>query len=296
LSSVLVTRKDTGATDFTLSGELANFRLSLFKVIEVAFKVFRFKAENGRKPDFHVELDGAGFKFLGDLEFVNDVVSVLDTGNFSDPPFLDVSPQGLALGYTLTVPTVALGVVSISNIALGARLALPFTGDPARLRFNLSERHNPFIVSVAPFGGGGFFAIAVGVDGLEVLEASIEFGGNLSIDLGVASGGVYVMAGIYLRIKMSAPTSSELTGYIRLGGSLSVLGIISMSIEFYLGLSYGDGKAWGEARITVTVKVLLFNGDVSISCRREIAGSSGDPPFRDLMPHPRWQAYAAAFA
>jgi hypothetical protein len=296
LSSVLITRKDTGATDFTLSGTLTNFRLSLFDVIEVAFKQFSFKSENGKKPDFHVELDGAGFKFVGDLEFVNEVVKVLDTDNFTDPPFLDISPEGLALGYTLTIPTVAVGVVGLSNIALGARLSLPFTGDPARLRFNLSERQNPFIVSVAPFGGGGFFAIAVGVDGLEVLEASVEFGGNVSIDLGVASGGVYVMAGIYFRIKMSSPESSELTGYIRLGGSLSVLGIITVSIEFYLGLSYGDGKAWGEARVTVTIEVFLFSGDVTVRCRRELAGSSGDPPFRELMPHDRWQAYAAAFA
>jgi hypothetical protein len=296
LSSLLLTRKDTGATDFTLSGALTNFRLSLFNVIEVAFKVFSFKSENGKKPDFHVELDGTGFKFLGDLEFVNEVVKVLDTGHFTDPPFLDISPQGLALGYTLTIPTVAVGVVGLSNIALGARLSLPFTGDPARLRFNLSERQNPFIVSVAPFGGGGFFAIAVGVDGLEVLEASVEFGGNVSIDLGVASGGVYVMAGIYFRIKVSPPASSELTGYIRLGGSLSVLGIITVSIEFYLGLSYGDGKAWGEARVTVSIDVFVFHGDVTVRCRRELAGSAGDPPFRELMPHERWQAYAAAFA
>jgi hypothetical protein len=296
LSSELVTRKDTGATDFTLSGTLTNFRLSLFDVIEVAFKVFSFRSENGKKPDFHVELDGAGFKFLGDLDFVNDVVAVLDTANFTDPPFLDINPQGLALGYTVTVPTVALGVVSLSNIALGARLSLPFTGDPARLRFNLSERQSPFIVSVAPFGGGGFFAIAVGVDGLEVLEASIEFGGALSIDLGVASGGVYVMAGIYFRIKVSPPESSELTGYIRLGGALSVLGIITVSIEFYLGLSYGDGKAWGEARVSVSIDVFVFHAEVTVRCRREIAGSSGDPPFRELMPHPRWQVYAGAFA
>jgi hypothetical protein len=270
--------------------------LSLFDVIEVAFKVFSFSSENGKKPSFHVELDGTGFKFLGDLEFVNEVVKVLDTASFTDPPFLDISPEGLALGYTLTIPSVAVGVVGLSNIALGARLTLPFTGDPARLRFNLSERQNPFIVSVAPFGGGGFFAIAVGVDGLEVLEASVEFGGNVSIDLGVASGGVYVMAGIYLRIKMSAPESSELTGYVRLGGSLMVLGIVTISIEFYLGLSYGDGKAWGEARVTVTVEVLFFSGDVTVRCRREFAGSSGDPPFRELMPHDRWQVYAAAFA
>lgn len=294
LSSVLVTHKAGGSTEFTLSGALTNFRLSLFDVVEVSFRTFSFKSENGKKPDFHVEV--TGMEFLGDLSFVNALRNVMGTEHFTDPPFLDITPQGLAIGYTLTIPSVSVGIVGISNIALGARLALPFTGDPARLRFNLSERQSPFIVSVAPFGGGGFFAVVVGVDGLEMLEASLEFGGNLSIDLGVASGGVYVMAGIYFRLKLSTPASSELTGYVRLGGSLSVLGIIKVSIEFYLGLSYGDGKAWGEARVTVSIEILFFSADVTVSCRRQFAGSEGDPPFRVLMPPDPWQEYCEAFA
>jgi len=294
LSSVLVTRKNGGGTEMTLTGALTHFRLSLAGVIEVSFRTFSFRSENGKKPDFHVEV--TGLEFTGDLEFVNALRDVMGTDHFTDPPFLDIAPQGLAIGYTLTIPSVSVGVVGLSNLALGARLSLPFTGEPARLRFNISERHSPFIVSVGPFGGGGFFALVVGVDGLEVLEASVEFGGSLSIDLGVASGGVYVLAGIYFRIRLATPANSELTGYVRLGGSLSVLGIISVSIEFYLGLSYGDGKAWGEARVTVSIHVLLFSADVSVSCRQQFAGSKGDPPFGEVMPLPQWQAYCAAFA
>ena len=65
------------------------------------------------------------------------------------------------------------------------------------MRFALSERHKPFLVTVSLFGGGGFFALALNASGIEQIEAAIEFGGNISLNLGVASGGVYVMAGVY---------------------------------------------------------------------------------------------------
>jgi hypothetical protein len=295
LDSILRTQKAGGSQTFQLKGQLLDFAINLAGVIIIEFDKFLFISVDGKKPDVHVEV--RDIRFAGALEFLNSLEPILSPANFADPPFLEVTPQGITAGYGLTIPTVGVGVFSLQNLALGARLALPFTGDPMRVRFNISERQSPFIVSVAPFGGGGFFAIAVGVDGVEVLEASIEFGGNICIDLGVASGGIYLMAGIYLRIEVSTNVS-ELTGYVRAGGSLCVLGIVTVSIEFYLGLTYdfGSGKAWGEARVTVEIEVLLFSGSVTVTMRRQFKGSTGDPPFGELMPHPRWAAYAEAFA
>jgi hypothetical protein len=134
------------------------------------------------------------------------------------------------------------------------------------------------------------------MDGVEVIEASIEFGGAVAVNLGVASGGVYVMAGIYFKLVLKGKGQSELTGYVRAGGSLMVLGIITITMEFYLGLSYSDGKAWGEVRVTVKVEVVCFSVSVSVTMRKTFAGSSGDPPFRQLMPPSRWAAYCAKFA
>lgn len=293
LETVLRTPKAGGSPSFRLTGRLDDFELVLANVVRVGFREFSFTSLDGRKPDVHVDI--TGISFTGDLSFVNTLRDYLEPGNFADPRFLDIGPQGITAGYNLTIPSVAVGVVSITNIALGARLNLPFTGEAMRLRFNLSERHSPFTVSVAPFGGGGFFALSVGMDGVETLEAALEFGGSVSIDLGVASGGVSVMAGIYLRIEITS-NQSELTGYVRANGALQVLGLITVSLEFYLGLSYSNGKAWGECRVKVTVEVLLFSGSVTVTMRKKFAGSSGDPPFGIMMPEPRWVAYASAFA
>lgn len=295
LESILKTAKESGTRMFRLTGQIDDFTINLADVVTVKFHLFSFTSVDGRKPDVHVEI--SDIAFTGALEFVNELRTYLQPANFADPPFLDVTPQGITAGYSLTVPAVSVGVVSIANIALGARLTLPFTGEPMRLRFNLSERQSPFTVSVAPFGGGGFFALAVGMDGVETLEASLEFGGCVAIDLGVASGGISLMAGIYLKIEVTS-NHSQLTGYVRANGALEVIGLITVSIEFYLGLDYdfGAGKAWGECRVSVKVEVLLFSASVTVTMRKQFAGSRGDPPFGVMMPQPRWGAYAAAFA
>ena len=55
-------------------------------------------------------------------------------------------------------------------------------------------------ITVGFLGGGGFFALGVSAKGVDQIEAAIEFGGNLSLNLGIASGGVYIMAGIYFKM------------------------------------------------------------------------------------------------
>lgn len=300
LESEFVTeKKNPTATEARFKGSLTHFRIDFFNTIIVQFNKLTFEAPKNKKPDVHVDIKDV--TFAGPLEFVQKIRDNLHLDQFADPPFLDVTAQGIQAGYTLTIPSVAMGAFAFQNLSLGARLMLPFTGEPIRLRFNVSERHNPFLVTVSLFAGGGFFSIAVGADGIEVLEAAIEFGGNVSINLGVASGGVYVMAGIYLKvilIKVQGDNAeeSELTGYVRAGGSLQVLGLIAISMEFYLGLTYSKPKAWGEAKVTVKVEVLMFSKSVTITMRREFAGSSKVLPFKEMMPLPQWQTYCNAFA
>ena len=134
---------------------------------------------------------------------------------------------------------------------------------------------------------------------MEILEASLEFGGNVSIDIGVASGGVYVMAGVYFKLETVANGEScELTGYLRCGGSLEVLGMVCISAQFYMGLTYDSNptRVWGQATLTVEVSVAFFSQSVSLTVQREFA-SSPPPTFEDLVPQVQdWSDYCEAFA
>ena len=84
--------------------------------------------------------------------------------------------DGVNAGYTLGIPSIAVGMFSLQNISLSAELNLPFTGKPVRARFALCDRENPFLLTVSMFGGGGFFRIGTGLDGIESFEAALEFG------------------------------------------------------------------------------------------------------------------------
>jgi hypothetical protein len=137
--------------------------------------------------------------------------------------------------------------------------------------------------------------------GLVVLELALEAGAVLAVDLGVASGSVSAMLGVYLRLEGDG---GSLTGYFRLRGEVDVLGLISASIELYLELSYdfATGKMVGSASLTVKVEVLFFSTSVTISAERQFAGSNGDPTFVDVMgleadgTSPDWSEYCLAFA
>ena len=146
-------------------------------------------------------------QFLGDLSFLNALQKFIPSEGFQDPPSLDVSADGITAGYTLPLPSIGVGVFSLENIALSAALTLPFFApNPIRFRFAFCSREHPFLISVSLLGGGGFFGITVGPDGVEILEASIEVGANVSIDIVVASGNVHIMAGVYLKYVVSSPS------------------------------------------------------------------------------------------
>jgi len=165
---------------------------------------------------------------------------------------------------------------------LGAGFTVPFVGEPLSVRFNFCSREKPFLLTVYAFGGGGWFCVTVDPHGVQILEAGFEFGAAISINFGVASGGVHVMAGIYYRMEND---EASLTGYFRMGGNLRVLGLINASIELYLAMAYefSSGKCVGKASLTIGVSVAFFSTSVTISCERKLAGSNGDPTLRQML-------------
>jgi hypothetical protein len=264
--------------------------------ITVTFDELRCELLPGQKPDIAVTLRTPPLEFGGPLSFVGELQKVLPADGLGAGPSIDLTPTGLGVGYVLAIPPLAVGVFSLQDLRLGGSLHLPFTGEPARLRFAFSSREHPCMLTVSLFGGGAFLAIGAGTDGIELIEGALEFGGSFSIDLVVASGGVTVMAGIYFRYE-KAP-GLTLCGYFRASGALEVIGLVSVSVDFMLSICYEDstGKVAGEASLTVKVDLKLISKSVSLRCRRSFGGSAGDPTFADLVGPGDWDAYREAFA
>jgi len=290
-----------GPGSFNFTGQLTNFRLDILEAIALNFVAFSFSAGSNKKLDVKVDLDSnKPFEFEGDLAFVQDLSSIIPPGTFGDGPSIDLTPApGVHVGYGVTLPPASVGVFSLENIKLSAGLELPLlTGKPV-VDFAFAERAHPFLLTVSLLGGGGFLHVQLDTEGMKMLEAAFEFGANASINLGVASGGVHIMAGIYFSMQVDAgKTKATLQGYLRMGGELSVLGIISISLEFVLSFTYdSDGKASGRATLTVAVKVLFFSKSVEISVEKRFGGSGSDPTFAQLITSPNvWTSYASAYA
>ncbi len=278
-----VKKNGSSAPKISVVCSLRSFDLVLIapaSFIELQFDRIEFSVDSKAKMDVNVLLNE--IKFVGPLSFVETLKDLIPLDGFSDPPYLDISPKGIDAGFDIALPTIAIGVLNLSNLSLGAGFTVPFIGQPLSVRFNFCSREQPFHLTVYMFGGGGFFGVTIDPSGVQILEAAFEFGAAISVDFGVASGGVEVMAGIYFRIEQDNAT---LIGYFRLGGHVDVLGLITASLELYLELSYetSSGKCKGMAKLTIEISVFIFSGSVTISCERKFAGANGDPSLRQML-------------
>jgi hypothetical protein len=303
--SVVVEARASGArpAGLEVTAQLSDFQFNLvpgFELMEVKFKRIAFVASAARRPEIDIVFDD--LVFVGVLSFVQVLKDLIPLDGFSDPPFLDVSTEGISAGFTLALPNLAIGVFSLTNLSLGADARVPFLGNtPVSVGFNFCTRERPFTLAVAFLGGGGFLGIRLDPQGLVLLEGAFEFGAVVALDFGVASGSVSVMAGIYFKIEGD---EGQLTGYVRIRGEVDVLGLISASLELYLALTYytaPQDKLIGEAKMTIKVEVLFFSASVSVKARRVFAGSNGDPTVRDMLQYEErgtavWDEYLAAFA
>ena len=298
--NVQITRNLDGTPPTSVAtGRLSNFKLTLVEIIELRIASISFNSTNGAKSTVALDLAaGNPIGFGGPLQFVQALARVLPSGIFGGlGPSIQATPAALRVTYTLGLPAIPCGIFSLQNISFLAGVDLPYLDGKPAVEFGFASRAKPFLLTVEIFGGGGFVHLIVGADGVQMVEGELEFGGNYSLDVGVASGAVHAMAGVYFQLK---GTSSDLTGFIDVGGEVSVLGIISISIDLNLSLSWQHSSAGnlieGRATLTVSVHVLFFSASVQISVERSFGAGSGDPKVDQLMTESDWIHYAEGFA
>jgi hypothetical protein len=306
-------------------GVLNKAKFTFLSAVELDVDVLTFTATTGRKVDLKTG-PKMSIEFIGDLAFLNELASALPDG-LGNGPYVDADADGVTVGYSLAVPSVSVGIVSIENIAFDAALSLPLAlpPQPLRLTLDFASREHPFLVSVSFIGGGGYFCADVGSDRVHQIEASIDIGANLSVDLAIVSAEVHVLAGFYFGM---TETNTTFSAFLRIGGSVDLLGLISVSIELYLALSYTSDRSEiaGQASLTLGIHVLFISKSVTLSMEKHFkvpgGGSSapavspraasalataspadqpgpdtpGPTSFGDLITPADWGLYLSAFA
>lgn len=305
--TVTITADQSKPGSTKVEGHLSAFDVVFIESLAVKFKAFHFESVTGAKPNVEVDLNEAmPVEFMGDLAFVEGLRSCIPPGVFGKGVSVDLTDDpGLRAGLAIGLPPAQVGVFGLKNITFSAGLTLPFTNGKPVVDIGFASRDAMFQLSVLIFGGGGFFRVELDTDGMRMLEAAFEFGATAALDIGVASGEVHIMAGIYFAMQKKAiPGHGEdlaalLSGYLRCGGSLCVLGLITISVEFYLTFIYYTEfeKAKGRATLTVEVEVGPFSKSVELTVEKSFGGSSSDPNFlHQFETRELWAEYADAFA
>ena len=287
-----------GADSAEVIGTLRNVALSFFNMLDLEFNHLEFTMRTGQSTKFGASLKS--FTFTGQLEFVNKLTTLMPLEGFGGSgPVVKVSLEGVSAGLSIAIPTIPLGPVILQNLALKAGLNLYFFGKAASVTFGLSSKKDPFIVTYTVFGGGGYFEFSIDTEKKVELVASLGFGGAAAIDLVIAKGVIQAMVGIEFTLKNG---ETEIGGFVRIYGCVEILELISISVEFYMTLSYKSPYVIGSAALTVMVRVLAFSKSVTLSVQRRFSTKDGDgfalAPGADgpTITRDQWQQYCLAFA
>lgn len=264
---------------FIANAELSAFDINLFEVVSLMFDGARFHNDSTKGSDF--ALTYSDFKIGKKAEFIEPLQKFLNpkgSGPYVRPNF---SPIGIEAGYKLHLGIISVGNVSFSNVSLNAACRLPFENRQAVFTVSIGRRDAPFIISAAPYGGGGFLGLLANSKRMIGFEASFEFGGAGAFKFGPLEGQGRITVGIYINHVESpdkdGPQGTTVEGFFFAGGSAHIA-CFSMSTSLSVRISQQPGGSMqGSAQYTfsfsIGIKDIEFKVRVAKSEKKGFSGS-----------------------
>lgn len=266
--------------------------------LRLDFDALTYTQEGTSAPDLKVT--GLHIAFGGSLKLIEGLLEKVDL--LKAALHVHTSSTEITADYTLPIPAAKAGAFLLSGISFHAGVRVPFDDAPV-VRVGFSSRADPFHVAVLMFGGGGYLDMEIDKTGVRRLEISLEFGAMVAVDFVVAQGEVHALGGVTCVV---APGGAELTGYLRFGGCVEVLGLLTVSIELRVALRAvilqpsGAVRLTGRATLVLEIDLTLLSESVELdSGEWEIIGGDSHTAFAAAEPTDwlaDWRAYRTAFA
>lgn len=298
------------ANDTTTTATIHNFALALpaaSPVVTIGCGSMQMRQAPGKPPA--VEIDKFSFELGAELKLLETIqTQVMQFFKTNDPGIVVRRlPNGVAAGYAFTLPEVAAGVFLMRNLGASVEVAVPFDGEPVEITVGFARIDNPFTLAVTIFGGGGYFQIKMARGGVAGIDLMMQFGAFIAVSFAIARGEVHAYG--LVRLQSDAGTH-KLEASLRLGGSVDVLGIVSVSIELVLLLEYdGDRNLLiGRATLVIEVHVLFFSRAVQLDsgewilagsdhgAAHRLAGGANALPLDSAAAQAAWRNYWEAFS
>ena len=276
-------------TNLRIKAKLSEFDLDLAGYITLKFKEFSFTAGTGQSPRLDAPFDrvvlSPNLIFLAALAAYigyssGGTGSGSGSGSGSGPkkpngPYIEPRGRGAGLkaGFRLALPDFSIGNVGFANIAFDGHCELPFDGDEGVARLSLSSRRVPFVISCAPYGGGGFIQIEANAEKIIGMDVSLEFGGAAVVNYGPLRGIGRIMTGLYVSKKSEGVLELYGTFSASFVGSIAGFGIAA---SFYLRMKYsGGGELAGEAELSYSFSIGIADVTITFTVWRSEGNTLG---------------------
>jgi hypothetical protein len=297
-----------GALEPVTTCVLRNFALALPPpplplLLKLSFDAVTFTRTAGHAPA--VAVDGLKIEFAGPLKLLQELQSQLEKLIGVRGPTSGVSTTGVTVGYEVGIPKAAAGLFVLQNVTGRVRVTVPFVEKPVVVALGFASREHPFALSVAAFGGGGYADVEIAGDNEPRVEISLEFGAMLAVDFVVAKAEVHALGGV--RFQRRPDGHVELEAFIRIGGSVELLGLVTVAVELRVSLTYLDDppRLFGRATVVIELDLTLYSETVTVdSGTFELIGGSAPArgvrrltaAERDDAGFEAWRRYRKAFA
>ncbi|MEU1008592.1 hypothetical protein [Streptomyces sp. NPDC005890] len=263
------------------------------RLLTLSFGKVTFDQRPGRPT--HLALDAPEIAFSGPLKLLQELQRKLEAllgGGLT----CRVSPTGVTVGYEITLPRAAAGMFVMQNVAARLAVTVPYAEKPVTVALGFASREHPFALSVTGFSGGGYASVEIAGAGEPRVEISMEFGAMVAVDFVVARAEVHALGGV--RFVRRADGALELEAFIRIGGSVRLLGLVTVSVELRVALLFRDDgrpKLTGRATLVLELDLTLYSQTVTVdSGTFELVGGT-DPAQATLAPEAAEARSAAAF-
>jgi hypothetical protein len=283
---------------------LSNFQLALpptQPLITLAFDEVAFIQRPGEP--MRLEPKGLSIEFGGKLKLLQELqkkVMQLLSGN---GPTIRASATEIVVGYQLRIPDAPAGMFVMRNIAVRTEVCVPFAKDPVSVVVGFASREQPFSLTVSGFGGGGYAAVEIAGGIPSKLELSLEFGAAVAVDFVIAKAEVHALGGV--RFVRDADGTMDLEAFIRIGGSVQLLGLVTVSIELRVALTFTDPppRLTGRASLVIELDLTLYSDRVTVDSGEFVLVGGSAPSAAiaaditdDAARQEAWDRYWRAFA